>query len=219
VTGGGQVDVHFRGQDGGEATNSPDDVVSKITWTEAVSGWTTTAGVNTTLARENPQAVIDAYPNARVTYRTSGAISSVIDYPLGIAVKWVFFPYPLGTTSIRMEIFDPTEEPPLPEKFTRVTEIDLSARKSKGVREVHAFVRVQDEIGGSAPGATVVARWTFPDGSTSPDIEVGISPSYAHFEIIGAQRGTYTLTIVNVVLEDYTFDSENSLLSASVKAK
>ena len=47
--GSGHVWIRYRGPDGGNANNSPDDIVLTIDWYEAVSGWTTTAGVNTTL--------------------------------------------------------------------------------------------------------------------------------------------------------------------------
>jgi hypothetical protein len=164
VSGGGQVDVHFRGPDGGGATNSPDDVVFKITWFEAVSGWTTTAGVNTTLARENPDAVIAAYPNARVTYNQWGGLYSVIDYPQGIEVIWAPNFYQ-GTTHIHMSIFYPREAPPLPEKITYVYTIDLLANKVKGKRQIRAWVGVRNQAHFAASGATVFARWTFPDGS------------------------------------------------------
>jgi len=49
VDGEGQVDVIYRGLDGGDARNSPDDVVHYIDW-YGLSGWQTTAGINTALA-------------------------------------------------------------------------------------------------------------------------------------------------------------------------
>jgi hypothetical protein len=200
------------------ASNSPDDVVFKITWTEAVSGWTTTAGVNTTLARENPEAVIAAYPNARVTYNQWGAIYSVIDYPQGIEVIWAPNFYQ-GTVHIRMAIFYPREAPPLPEKLTYVYTIDLTPTKVKGQRKIRAFVGVRNETQLAAKGATVFARWTFPDGSTQAAESTTSLSGYAYFEINDIPRGTYTLTVEDVVLEDHRFDSENSVLSESVKVK
>jgi hypothetical protein len=41
----------------------------------------------------------------------------------------------------------------------------------------------------------------------------------AYFEINDVPRGTYTLTVEDVVLEDHRFASENSVLSASVNVK
>ncbi|MDH3216005.1 MAG: hypothetical protein OEN01_06895 [Candidatus Krumholzibacteria bacterium] len=218
VSGGGQVDVHFRGPDGGVAGNSPDDVVFKITWYEAVSGWTTTAGVNTTLARENPEAVIAAYPNARVTYNQFGSIYSVVDYPQGIEVIWVLNFY-TGTTHIHMSIFYPREAPPLPEQITYVYTIDLLANKVKGKRQIRAWVGVRNQAHLAASGATVFARWTFPDGTTQAAESVTFGSGNAYFEINDVPRGTYILTVEDVVLEDHRFDSENSVLSESVKAK
>jgi hypothetical protein len=218
VTSGGQVDVHFQGPDGGVASGSPDDVVFKTGWSEAVSGWTTTAGVNTTLARENPDAVVAAYPDAQVTYNQWGGIYSVTDYSLGIEVVWEPDFYS-GITHIRMAIFYPLEAPPLPEQLIHVYAIDLTAKKVRGQRQIRAFIGVRDETQGAAPGATVFARWTFPDGSSQAAESTTSQSGYAFLEINDIPRGTHTLTVEDVVLEDYTFDSENSVLSASVTAK
>jgi hypothetical protein len=218
VSGGGQVDVMYRGADGGSASNSPNDVVHNIYWSEAVSGWTTTAGVNTTLAKENPEAVIAAYPNAQVTYNQFGNIYRVVDYPLGIDIKWVLNFY-TGQTSIRMATFYPMEAPPLPEKLTYVYDIDLTANKVKGKRQIRAFVGVRNEWQLAASGATVFARWTFPNGSTQAAESTASGSGYAYLEINDIPRGTYTLTVEDVVLEGYRFDSENSVLSASVMVK
>jgi hypothetical protein len=218
VNSGGQVDVHFQGPDGGVASGSPDDVVFKISWSEAVSGWETTAGVTTTLAKENPEAVIAAYPDAQVTYNQWGGISSVKDHPLGIEVIWVPDFYS-GTTHIRMAVFYPREAPPLPEQLTYVYTIDLTAKKVRGQRQIRGFVGVREETQLAAKGATVFASWTFPDGSTQAAESTTSQSGFAYFEINGIPRGTYILTVEDVVLEGHRFDSENSVLSASVEVK
>jgi hypothetical protein len=218
VSGGGQVSVHYRGADGGVPNGSPDDVVFKISWTEATSGWTTTAGVNTTLAKENPQAVVAAYPDARVTYGQSGNIYSVVDYPLGIEVIWVPDFYS-GQTHVRMGIFYSMVAPPLPEKFTHISNINLTSRKVRGKRQVQAYVKVQDEQGQSVRGATVFARWTFPDGSNQFVEDATSNTGNAYFEIIDVPRGTYTLSIEDVALEGYEFDRVNSVLSESIRVR
>jgi len=219
VSGGGQVDVHFRAPDGGEATNSPDDIVSSVSWFEAVSGWVTTAGVNTTLADENPEAAAAAYPDARVTYTQWGGIYNIIDYEQGIAIYRPWILYSSGEVHVRMQIFYPREAPPLPEKITYVYDIDLLANKVKGKRQIRAWVGVRNQAHFAASEATVFARWTFPDGSTRAAESVTFGSGNAYFEINDAPRGTYTLTVEDVVLEDHRFDSENSVLSESVKAK
>jgi len=218
VTGGGQVDIHFRGADGGSANGTSDDVVFKISWSEAVSGWVTTAGINTTLAKENPDDVIAAYPDARVTYTQFGTISSVIDYQQGIEILWVP-DYLSGTTHINMGIFYSTDPPPLPEKFTHVSSINLTSRKVRGKRQVQGFVKVQDELNQSVQGATVIAHWTFPDGSVQSVEDVTSGTGNAHFEINSVPRGTYTLTVEDVVREGYEFDGENSVLGKSINVK
>ncbi|MDH3890475.1 MAG: hypothetical protein OEV49_05275 [candidate division Zixibacteria bacterium] len=219
VSGGGQVDVHFAGADGGTADGTPDDVVSSVSWFEAVSGWVTTAGVNTTLADENPEAAAAAYPDARVTYNQWGGIYSIVDYEQGIAIYRPWILYSSGEVHVRMQIFYPSEAPPLPEKITYVYNIDLLANKVKGKRQIRAWVGVRNQAHLAASGATVYARWTYPDGSTQTAESVTFGSGNAYFEINNVPRGTYTLTVEDIVLEDHRFDDENSVLSESVKAK
>jgi hypothetical protein len=219
VANGGDVGVSFRGADGGEASNSPDDIVSSAGWYEAVSGWVTTAGVNTTLADENPEAVVKAYPNARVTYTQWGGIHSIVDYEQGIAIYRPWIIYSSGEVHVSMSIFKPREAPPLPEKITYVYTIDLTANKVKGNRHIRGFVGVRDQTHFAAKKATVLARWTYPDGSTKTVESTTSASGYAYFEIINAPRGNYTFTIEDVVLDDHRFDSDKSTLIASIKVK
>lgn len=218
VQGGGQVDVRYFGADGGPANNSPDDVVHFITWYESVSGWVTTAGVTTMLAADNPDAIIAAYPDAYITYNSFGGLYSVIDYQQGIVILWVPDFYN-GTTHVQMSIRYPGDPPPPPENLLRVTDIDLTAGKGRGQRRAQALVRVENELGQSMSGATVSAYWTYPDGSAQTVEDATSSSGYAYFEIVGIRRGFYELTIDNVALDGFTFDSENSILNASINVK
>jgi hypothetical protein len=188
--------VRYRGPDGGNASNSPDDVVYNARWSEQVSGWTTTAGVNTTLAADNPEAVIAAYPNAQVTYNQWGGIYSVVDHEQGIEVIWVPNFYS-GTVHVSMAIFFPRTPPPPREKTTRIVDIDLTADKVKGQRQITAQVRVQDDRGYGAPGAIVYAHWVFSDGSTYAvqDATRGSSGTFSYFVVNVPRRGTYALII------------------------
>jgi len=215
VEGGGQVDVRYRGADGGPASNSPDDVVFVIRWYESVPGWVTTAGITTTLAAENPNTVIAAYPNAEISYNSFGGLYSVIDYQQGIQVLWVTDFY-TGRIYVYMSIMFPGDPPPPPDNLLRVTDIDMTTSKVKGKRQIQAFVRVENERGSSISGATVSAHWTFPDGSTQAVENATYNTGYAYFPLAGIPRGNYSLTVDNVELEDYTFDIDNSVLSAGI---
>lgn len=223
VDGGGRVTAYFYTPDGGPAQGVDDDVVTTISWPQSVSGWVTTAGVNTTLALDDPQAVIDAYPNAEVTYHNGDYVYAVVDTELGIHIlrPWNFYG---GFATVRMSIFNPYPSPPPPppvEKTTRIVDIDLSAKKVKGQRQINAQVQVRNETGYGAPGATVIASWEFPDGSTytTQDNTRGSSGSFAYFSIDVPSRGMYTLHIEDIVLDGYRFDAENSMLSESIKIK
>ena len=218
VDGGGQVMVHYRGANGGIANGTADDVASKVEWTEAVSGWITTRGINTTLAKENSGDVLAAYPNAQVVYNQFGNIYSAIDYSLGIEVLWIPDFY-TGQTHIQMAIFYSLPDPPTTENKTRVISINLTTKKIRGERQVEGFVKVVDEENNSVQGANVVAHWTFPDGSTQLVEDITSSTGNAYFGLINIPRGKYSLTIEDVVLEGHTFDSENSILTKSINAR
>lgn len=218
VEGGGQVDVTYRGANGGPANSSPDDVVFHISWYESVPGWVTTAGITTTLAADNPDTVIAAYPGAMITYNGFGGLYSVTDYQQGFKVIWAPDFYH-GTTYVIMSIMYPSAPPPPPENLLRVTDIDINADKVRGRRRIQAWVRVENEFGASVSGASVFALLTYPDGSTQSLEDATSRSGNAYFEIIGVPRGTYDFNIENVVLDGYTFDIDNSVLNASVYVK
>lgn len=102
----------------------------------------TTAGVNTTLARNDRQAVIDAYPNAELTFYDG--LTKLTDYQLGIQVVWsnvyIF-------SDVSMNIFEPyTPPPPLP--LIYVADIEMSYNR----RSVSARVLVLNEDGHPVKG-------------------------------------------------------------------
>ncbi len=80
-------------------------------------------------------------------------------------------------------------------------------------------MRVQDDRDLAAPGASVLATWVYPDGSTQAVQDITSSTGYAYFEISSARRGTYALRVDDVVLDDHRFDRDSSVLDASVKVK
>lgn len=219
VNGGGQVDVRYLGADGGNAANSPNDIVFNIRWSEQVSGWITTAGVYTTLAKNNPDAVIAAYPDAQIVYSSFGEIYSIIDANQGIEIVRAFDFY-TGEIHVSMAIFAPRPPAPDPVQSIHVESVDLTATKQRGQRIISGLVQVQNEQQLAAAGATVSATWTFPDGSTQDVQGITSSSGYTVFQLSGRlDRGTYTLTINDVILADHEFDITNSELSASIDAR
>ena len=217
--GGGRVTMYLFTAERDPAQGTPDDVVHIVRWSQAVSGWVTTAGINTTLALENPDAVIAAYPNAEVTYNIFGSVARIEDYALGITVEY-FTEYLTGARWVSMLIRFPSDPPPPPpDQETHVTSIDLRLSKVKGDRQVRAYVHVDDENGQPASEASVLATWIYPNGSAQAVTDLTASTGVAYFEILDAPRGTLTLRIDDVVLEDHRFDRENSVLSASTKVK
>jgi hypothetical protein len=203
MDGGGQVTVHYFSAEGGPAQDSPDDIVFHIRWYD-VDGWVTTAGINTTLALADPQAVVDAYPEAEVTYNF-GSIIRVRDTEMGIEVIWNN-DFKGGLTTVNMSIFTPyTPEPP--PDMIRVADIEMTADR----RSVTAKVLILDDQDQPVEGAVVDATWTYPkvDGlqvSGATDID-----GYVTFKIDKARRGAYYLNIDNVSLEGYVYDYINSI--------
>jgi hypothetical protein len=217
VEGGGSVSVWYQGADGRYATNSPDDLAYRIQWPKAVSGWTTTAGINTELAFNDRQAVVDAYPNAEVAHDECGKITRVEDSQLGILVKWSP-PVYIFPGSVSMEIYTPPAT--LPEGSSiHVTGIELTAEKIKSRRHIIAVVSVQGEQGQAVSEASVVITWTYPWGAVQTVKHVTSNTGYAYFEIYDARHGTWTLTVDDVQLDGHPFDRQSSRLSASIKVK
>lgn len=216
--GGSNVSVWYQGADGRYASNSPDDTVYRIQWPQALSGWVTTAGINTELAFDDRQAVAEAYPNAEVTYNNSGNIIQVEDLQLGIRVRWSepVYIFPGGTVS--MDIFTPAAT--LPEGSSiHVTSIDVTGEKIKSQRPVRVSVLVQGEQGQPVYGATVVGTWTYPGGAMDSVKDVTSFTGYAFFGLYDARTKTWNFTVDDVLLDGHPLDRANSTLSVTFNGK
>jgi hypothetical protein len=100
----------------------------------------------------------------------------------------------------------------------RSTAIDLRARLQRRSLSIKGRVTVQDENGAATPGALVAARWTQPDGSSRDEYAWTGSNGLAAFATTGP-KGTYTLTVVNIVLSLHTFDPSHSVLVESLTVR
>ncbi len=220
--GGGRVSVHFTAPDGGPAQALPEDVVSTIGWELGVSGWVTTAGINTIVARDDPQAVLDAYPNAEVTYWYDGTfVAGVRDWESGISISRFWNVY-CACAYADMAIFHPQDPPPEPEpvEFTYVAEIDMTAAKIKSNREITAQVLINDRQDFPAAGAVVSARWHLPDDSELSVQETTAGNGTATFMLTGKlERGTYYFFIDDVQLEGYIFIKYRGLSHGTIIVK
>jgi len=207
-----QVNTRYRGPDGGSAGNAPNDIVSGITW-YGMDGWFTTTGVNALFAVNDEDAVIELYPDAVVldealfaTYMTA--------YEDGISVSWNT-DYLSGFTSVRFSIFEPRDPPPPRQPSVVVSEINMDLYK----RQVIGEIRVLNDLNWKVRGAEVYATWTLPDGTTRA--AEGMTDSFGLLTLVvnKARKGTYTLTIDDVMVENHPFDIENSVLNASIFKK
>lgn len=76
---------------------------------------------------------------------------------------------------------------------------------------VRGIVQLVDETGGNVRGTLVHAEWTLPDGTILEQRASIGTRMRANFGIsTGGVSGMYTLTIVDAVLDGYTFDPINS---------
>jgi hypothetical protein len=204
-----QVTVNFRGPDGGSPANRPEDVVSSAAW-YGIDGWYTTTGVNALFALENRDAVIELYPDA-VLVDQSLFTTYLTAYEEGFSVTW-HTEYLTGHTTVRMSIFEPRDPPPPREPFVRVSEIGMALHK----RQVLGDVRVKNDLNWNISGAEVHATWTLPNGSSRFVSGTTDGFGLVQFVVDKARKGTYTLTIDDVVYEGHPFNTTDSVLSASI---
>jgi probable HAF family extracellular repeat protein len=80
---------------------------------------------------------------------------------------------------------------------------------------INARITVTDENAASISGALVVGKWTLPDGSSFDANAWTGSNGVAVFTTQGGE-GVYTLTILNIVMSQYTFNPSKSVLSKSI---
>jgi probable HAF family extracellular repeat protein len=79
-------------------------------------------------------------------------------------------------------------------------------------------VTIKDEKDALISGALVVAKWTYPDGSSRDANAWTDSNGVARFNT-NAGRGIYTLTVTNVVMSQYTFNPAQSVMSKSINVR
>ncbi len=100
----------------------------------------------------------------------------------------------------------------------RSTSIALQSAASlwKGQFAINGQVKVRDENGTPISGALLVARWTHPDGREE-DQNVWTGARGVAVLATQGRRGLYTLTIVNILQSQYTFNPSQSVLSQSIE--
>lgn len=132
----------------------------------------------------------------------------------GTIVGYAFNNFTGQTHAVRLQ---PTTAPPsCTFNCLRSTGISLWEQGHLRRRDVRGAVTVRDENGNPIPAlALVVGRWTRPDGTQEEQSAWTDGSGMAAFGTRGL-TGTYTLTVVNVVLSSYTFDPAHSVLVQSI---
>lgn len=97
----------------------------------------------------------------------------------------------------------------------KVTSITLSGTVSGSRANITGYVYVKDSSGRSIQNANVTIRWSLPNGGTRIATASTNSSGQAKFTV-SSTRGTYTLTVTNVIKSGYVFDTAGSILSKSI---
>jgi len=107
-------------------------------------------------------------------------------------------------------------DPSIPSASTvlRSADIKLDVRSRKNKVNFTGTVTVMDENRGLIPGATVLATWTFPDGTMEQQVATTSGSGQARFSLSGP-GGIYGIDVTDISKDGYTFDPQHSLLDAT----
>ena len=94
----------------------------------------------------------------------------------------------------------------------RSTKIVLRGR----IDAIDGQVTVRDENGSPIKQALVVVSWTDPDGNSENHFAFTRKTGVARFLHTREKPGLYTLTVVNLLLTNYTFNPRESVLTKSI---
>jgi Tol biopolymer transport system component len=97
----------------------------------------------------------------------------------------------------------------------RSTAINFAYRPDPAGVELRGSVRVKDEHAVAVAGATVSLQWTSPDGRKRNVQKLTDGNGLVNSQLKGP-HGTYTLTVLNITKQGYTFDAGKSIVSKSV---
>ncbi|MBV9495626.1 MAG: right-handed parallel beta-helix repeat-containing protein [Acidobacteria bacterium] len=213
---------------------SPSEVIT-ATATRLSTGDTSEFSACTAIAAGAPDARPSAAPSTGnapllVQFRSDGSTA-----PAGIAsYLWQFgdgetsteanptHVYAAGTYTATLTITDSRGTRSLDEPVTvissavlRSNAIVLSGSVFGGQANMNGQVSVRDADGSPVASARVHARWTHPNGSTVTQEGRTDRKGAAVFRTVG-NVGSYTLTVIDVKLEGYVFDSANSQTAKSM---
>jgi probable HAF family extracellular repeat protein len=132
---------------------------------------------------------------------------------VGQIVGYAFNNFTEKTHAVRLR--PTTSVPECSSHCLRATRIQLRASVQRRSRAITGRVTVQDENGVPVAAALVVGQWTQPDGSQRDENAWTGSNGIATFATNGP-KGSYTLTIVNIVRSLHTFNPGRSVLSKSI---
>ncbi|MEN8205866.1 MAG: PQQ-binding-like beta-propeller repeat protein [Pseudomonadota bacterium] len=107
-------------------------------------------------------------------------------------------------------------DPSIPSASTvlRSTDINLDVRSKRDEVNFTGTVTVMDENKGLASGATVLATWTLPDGTTEQQAATTSGKGTAKFSLSGP-GGLYRIDVTDISKDGYTFDPQHSLSGAA----
>jgi probable HAF family extracellular repeat protein len=133
----------------------------------------------------------------------------------GQIVGYAFNNFTVQTHAVRLQPAN-TSPPECTFHCLRSTRIVLQSQALPGGNySIKGKVKVRDENAAPISGALVVGRWTLPDGS-SQDQDAWTNKRGVAVFTTQDRLGLYTLTIVNIVRSQYTFNPSQSVLSKKI---
>ena len=118
------------------------------------------------------------------------------------------------TNNTYLNAVDTDSSIPSASTVLRSTDIKLDVRSRKNKVNFTGTVTVMDENRGLIPGATVLATWTFPDGTMEQQVATTSGSGQAKFSLSGP-GGLYRIDVTDISKDGYTFDPQHSLLDAA----
>ena len=118
------------------------------------------------------------------------------------------------TTNTYLNAVDTDPSIPSASTVLRSADVTLNVRSSRRKVNFTGLVTVMDENRGLISGATVLATWTLPDGTTEQQVATTGGNGQAKFSLSGP-GGLYRLDVGDISKDGYTFDPDHSILSGA----
>lgn len=134
------------------------------------------------------------------------SISSRVAYSADGSVAYVTTTTLTGNGPIHLNAIATDPSIPSASTILRSASVDVSGKFNRKGASATGVVIVTDQNRAPIAGAMVRATWTLPDGSTVPAAATSGGSGEARFSASFPERGIFTLTVTDIVLDGFVFD-------------